>query len=182
MRKLRHREVKVQSQGDTFYAPQLRVRTTSCLPLCAWAKDIVGPHPVCEKGRRRFHCPHSDAFGLACFRFHDLHCGATLPGMGPLHRKQRPVWEHAKPSRGQQSPLENAAAQANQKQWQWRWQKQRQPGPHRPRSCEWGADGDWRRHPVVPSRPVPGSAHWESENCLAQRPPERAEALSGSCS
>lgn len=180
MRKLRHREVKCQAQGIILYAPQLRVRATSYLPSYAWAKDVVGPPDVGEKGRSRFHCPRGDEFGLACFRFHDLHCGAALPGMGPFHWKQHPVWEHAKPSCIQQSPLENAPAQANQKQCQWRCK--RQPGPHRPRSWEWGADGGWRRHPIVPTRPVPGSVHWESENRLEQRPSERVEALRGSCS
>lgn len=120
-----------------------------------------GPGRVCERGRSMFSCPCGDAFGLACFRFYDLHRGATLPGMGPFHRKQCPVWEHAKPSCTQQSPVEEPAAQATQKQWRWLcwWQ----PRPHRPRDWEWGADCDWRHRPLVPARPAPCSAHREWE-------------------
>lgn len=46
--KSRHRVVKCQAQGDIYYAPQMRVGTTSCLPSYSWAAYTVGPHRVCE--------------------------------------------------------------------------------------------------------------------------------------
>lgn len=55
--------------------------------------------------------------GLARSRFHELHRGATLPGVGPFHRPQRPVGEHATPPVPQQSPVEEPAAHAPQERW-----------------------------------------------------------------
>lgn len=156
----------------TYLSPQLRVGTASSLPLCLWAEYLVGPNRDCEGEGSRFHCPHGDKLGLACFRFHDLHRGATLPGMGPFHRKQRSVWEYAQPSCTQQSPVEEPVAQAAQTQqwWQQRWQWRWQPGPHRPRDWGRGAHCDWKRRPVEPARTAPCSAHWEDEDLLEQRP------------
>ena len=116
-------------------------------PSASWAQS-------CVWGKKKWSdCPAGDAVGLACFRFHDLHRGAPLPGMGPLHGTQRPVWEHAQPSRAQQSPVEEPVAQTAQKQWR------RQPGPQRPRDRGRGADCGRRRRPLVPG-PARCSARW----------------------
>lgn len=39
---------KCQAQDDIYYALQMRVGTTSCLPSRRWAVYIMGPHRVCE--------------------------------------------------------------------------------------------------------------------------------------
>lgn len=90
----------------------------------------VGLSRVCEGGGDL-------ACDLACCRFHDLHRGAALPGVGPVHREQHPVGEHAQPSGSQQSPVEEPAVQAAQTQGQ-------RPGLRGPHIWDPGADG--RRH------------------------------------
>lgn len=70
---------------------------------------------VCEGGGPDPPCGDL-ASDLACCRFHDLHRGAALPGVGPVHGEQHPVGEHAKPSGSQQSPVEEPAVQAAQTQ------------------------------------------------------------------
>lgn len=67
--------------------------------------------------------------------------------MGPLHWKQHPVGEHAKPPLIQQSPVEEPLAHTAQEQQWRRWR----PGPCRPRDWERGADCDQRRRPVAPA-------------------------------
>lgn len=107
---------------------------------------MVGPQSTLGGRKQRVSPPRGAKSGLACSRFHELHRGAALPGMGPFHGKQRTVGEHAGSPRAQQGPVEEPVAQAAQKQGQ-QWQRARS-GPRRPRDWERGADGAGRRQPL----------------------------------
>lgn len=102
---------------------KLRVVSISCLPTHAWL-GALWVSAVLVKEVALTPCSYL-ACDLACCRFHDLHRGAAVPGVGPLHWEQHPVGEHAKPPCTQQSPVEEPAVQSAQTQGQW-------PGPSGP--------------------------------------------------
>lgn len=104
---------------------KLRVVSISCLSTHAWPGALwVSAVLVKEVALT----PCGDlACDLDCCRFHDLHRGAAVPGVGPVYWEQHPVGEHAKPSRAQQSPVEEPAVQSAQTQGQ-------RPGPGGPRT------------------------------------------------